>query len=276
MRIVVLGATGMLGTDVVAAAAREHEVVGLSEQETDILDVAALEHAVEAHRPQAVVNCAAYTDVDGAEANEDTAMAVNAVGALNVAEAAAEVGATVVYPSTDYVFDGSKREPYVESDPVSPRSAYGRSKLEGEVATATVPRHLIVRTAWLFGTHGRNFVEAMFGAADRGLLKVVDDQVGCPTYTRHLAAAILRMLEADTTGIVHAAGAGQCSWYEFAREIFERAGIEVELSPCTTAEYPRPAPRPAYSVLRSERPDAPRLPAWKRGLEAYLAERVTA
>jgi len=274
MRLLVLGAAGMLGSDVVAAA-REHEVIGVSRRETDVLDVAALEHAVRANRPQAVVNCAAYTDVDGAEADEDGAMAVNAVGALNVAEAAAEVGATVVYPSTDYVFDGSKREPYVESDRVCPRSAYGRSKLEGELATATVPRHLIVRTAWLFGTHGRNFVDTMLRAAERGALKVVDDQVGCPTYTRHLAGAILRMVE-STTGIVHVAGSGQCSWYEFARAIFRGTRLDVDLQPCTTADFPRPASRPAYSVLRSERPDVPALPPWQKGLDEYLAERVTA
>src|SRR5947209_2758904 len=275
MRLLVLGAAGMLGSDVVAAA-REHEVIGVSRRETDVLDVAALEHAVRATRPQAVVNCAAYTDVDGAEADEDGAMAVNAVGALNVATAAAEIGATVVYPSTDYVFDGAKREPYVESDRVSPRSAYGRSKLEGEVATATVQRHLIVRTAWLFGTHGRNFVDTMLAAAERGSLKVVDDQIGCPTYTRHLAAVILRLVEADTTGVVHATGAGECSWYEFARAIFARARLDVDVEPCTTAEFPRPAPRPAYSVLQSERPDVPVLPAWEQGLDEYLAERVAA
>jgi len=275
MRLLVLGAAGMLGSDVVLTPG-DHDVVGLSRRDADVLDVAALEHAVEAHHPDAVVNCAAYTDVDGAEADEDGAMAVNAVGALNVAEAAAEIGATVVYPSTDYVFDGGKREPYLESDPVSPRSAYGRSKLEGEVATATVPRHLIVRTAWLFGTHGRNFVETMLGAAERGSLKVVDDQVGCPTYTRHLAAAIVRMVGAETTGIVHTVGSGQCSWYEFARTIFARANTEVDLAPCTTAEFPRPAPRPAYSVLRSQRQDVPVLPPWQQGLDEYLAERVAA
>jgi dTDP-4-dehydrorhamnose reductase len=273
MRVVVVGAGGMLGRDVAAAAAG-HEVVGLSHREVDVRDGGAVDHALRAQRPDAVVNCAAYTDVDGAESNEDAAMAVNAVGALNVAEAAAAVGAAVVYPSTDYVFDGTKREPYVESDRVAARSAYGRSKLEGELATATVERHLVVRTAWLFGSGGRNFVETMLRAGERGAVKVVDDQVGCPTYTRHLAAAIVEMIESGLTGVVHAAGSGECSWYEFAVEIFRRAGADVDVSPCTTDEFPRPAPRPAYSVLRSERPPAPTLPHWREGLAAYLSERV--
>jgi len=273
MRLLVTGAGGMLGSDVVRAG---DQVTALSRAELDITDEGAVDHAVRAARPDAVVNCAAYTDVDGAEAETDAAMRVNAAGALNVAEAAASVDALVVYPSTDYVFDGSKRAPYVESDPVSPRSAYGRSKLEGELATATVDGHLIVRTAWLFGTGGRNFVEAMLAAASRGPVRVVCDQVGCPTYTRHLAAAILTLVEAKVTGIVHAAGAGECSWHDFARAIFERANVDAELSPCTTGEFPRPAPRPAYSVLRSERADVPALPRWERGLDEYLAERVVA
>jgi dTDP-4-dehydrorhamnose reductase len=275
MRLLVVGAAGMLGRDVVAAATG-HDVVGLSHRELDVRDEAAVNHALRAQRADAVVNCAAYTDVDGAESDEEAAMAVNAVGALNVAEAAAAVGAVVVYPSTDYVFDGSKREPYVESDPVAPRSAYGRSKLEGELSTAAVERHLVVRTAWLFGSGGRNFVETMLRAGERGAVRVVDDQVGCPTYTPHLAAAIVAMLESGLTGVVHAAGSGDCSWYEFAVEIFRRAGADVDVSPCTTDEFPRPAPRPAYSVLRSERAGAPTLPHWREGLGAYLAERVAA
>ncbi len=182
--------------------------------------------------------------------------------------------AVLVYPSTDYVFDGEKREPYVESDPVAPRTAYGRSKLAGEQATARAPRHVIARTSWLFGVAGKNFVETMLGLS--GELKVVDDQVGSPTYTGHLAEALVDLASGRLTGIVHVAASGQCSWHEFAVEIFRRAGKDADLRACTTEEFPRPAPRPAYSVLSSERPDAPRLPDWHEGLAAYFSERAVA
>jgi dTDP-4-dehydrorhamnose reductase len=260
----------MLGSDVMRVAG---DAVGFTRAELDIADRAAVERALAEVRPDAVINCAAYTNVDGAEADEDGAARVNGEGAENVAAAAAAVGAFVVQPSTDYVFDGTKREPYVESDPTGPRSAYGRSKLAGEHATAQVnPRHAIVRTSWLFGMDGKNFVETMLGLS--GDLKVVDDQVGCPTYTGHLAEALVELAGGRLTGVVHVAGSGTCSWHDFAAEIFRQAAKgDVELRPCTTEEYPRPAPRPAYSVLASERPDAPRLPDWREGLKAYLAER---
>jgi dTDP-4-dehydrorhamnose reductase len=176
--------------------------------------------------------------------------------------------------STDYVFDGTKREPYVESDPTGPLSSYGRSKLAGEQATAAAnPRHFVVRSSWLFGEHGKNFVATML-ASDRDELRVVDDQVGCPTYTAHLAEGILRLVRGDDYGIHHMAGGGQCSWFELARAVFERAGIDKRLEPCTSHEFPRPAPRPAWSVLRSERPDPIELPPWEAGLDAYLGVRV--
>ena len=257
----------MLGRDVLQAAP---DAVGLTREELDVTDAEAVRRAIAETRPDAIVNCAAYTDVDGAESDEETATRVNGSSAL--AEAAGD--AVLVYPSTDYVFDGRKRDPYVESDPVAPQGAYGRSKLAGEQATARAPRHVIARTSWLFGVAGKNFVETMLGLD--GELKVVDDQVGSPTYTAHLAEALVDLASGRLTGVVHVAGAGQCSWYEFAGEIFRRAGRDVELRPCTTEEYPRPAPRPAYSVLRSERPDAPQLPDWRDGLAAYLSERAVA
>ena len=267
------GAGGMLGRDVMRLA---DDAVGLTRAELDVTDAAAVERALLDARPDAVVNCAAYTGVDSAEAEEAAATRVNGDGAGNVAAAAAAVGALVVYPSTDYVFDGEKREPYLESDPVGPRTAYGRSKLAGEWTTAEAnERHAIVRTSWLFGAGGRNFVDTMLGL--EGDVKVVADQFGCPTYTGHLAGALLELAAARATGVVHVAGSGACSWYEFAAEIFDAAGRDdVNLRPCTTAEYPRPAPRPAYSVLASERPDAPRLPGWREGLRSYLAERAPA
>jgi dTDP-4-dehydrorhamnose reductase len=176
------------------------------------------------------------------------------------------------------VFDGTKTDPYVESDPVGPRSCYGRSKLEGEraVAQAARERHTVVRSAWLFGGAGPCFPQTILRlAGQRDQLSVVDDQVGCPTFTGHLAGALLELAERGDSapvGLLHVAGGGDCSWFEFAREIVSRAGAQCEVVPVTTAEFPRPAPRPAYSVLRSERgSDAPELPGWRQGLADYLA-----
>jgi dTDP-4-dehydrorhamnose reductase len=279
VKVLVTGAAGMLGRDVLAAAERAgHEPVGLARADLDVTDAAAVRRTFEAERPDVVVNCAAYTDVDGAEGDEAAATALNGDAAGHVAAAAGAVGASVVQPSTDYVFDGAKRTPYLESDPTAPRSAYGRSKLAGEEAViAANERHFVVRTSWLFGVAGRNFVDTMLGLGrDRDELKVVDDQVGCPTYTGHLAGALVRLAEGDAHGVHHIAGAGTCSWFEFATEIFRQAGLEVRTVPCTTDEFPRPAPRPEYSVLGSERPDAIRLPEWREGLAGYLAERAPA
>ncbi len=191
-----------------------------------------------------------------------------------VAQAAEAAGATVLYPSTDYVFDGSKLDGYLESDPVGPLSAYGRSKLEGERASAG---HLVVRTSWLFGVGGRNFVETMLGLAERrDELKVVDDQLGAPTFTAHLAGGLVELMEADARGVRHLTAAGSCSWREFAEAIFERSGASVRVEGCTTEEFGAPAPRPRRSVLASEHPDTPPLPHWTEGLDAYLAARVPA
>jgi dTDP-4-dehydrorhamnose reductase len=268
----------MLGRDVVTAGERAgHDVVALARADLDVTDSGAVARALDTERPQAVVNCAAYTDVDGAEADESTATLLNGAAAGHVAAAAAGAGASVVHPSTDYVFDGTKRTPYLESDPTRPQSAYGRSKLsgEGEVERGN-DRHFIVRTSWLFGVAGRNFVATML-AMSRDELKVVDDQVGLPTYTGHLAEALVELAASDAYGVHHVAGGGEpCSWFEFATEIFRQAEVDVRTVPCTTDEFPRPAPRPAYSVLGSERPDAIRLPDWREGLAAYLAERAPA
>jgi dTDP-4-dehydrorhamnose reductase len=270
----------MLGRDVLAAAERAgHEVVGLARADLDVTDPGAVSSALTAERPDVVVNCAAYTNVDGAEADEAAATLLNGDAAGFVADAAASVGAAIVQPSTDYVFDGSKRTPYVESDSVGPQGAYGRSKLAGERAVAGAnERHLVVRTSWLFGVAGKNFVDTMLAVArDRDELKVVHDQVGRPTYTGHLADALVQLAGGDAYGIHHVAGGGSpCSWYEFAVEIFRQAGVDVRVMACTTDEFPRPAPRPAYSVLGSERPDASELPDWRDGLASYLAQRAVA
>jgi dTDP-4-dehydrorhamnose reductase len=277
MKLLVVGAAGMLGQDLIGVAERAgHEVAGVDLPDIDITDPAGTERVVAGHAPDVVVNCAAFTDVDGAEEREETAKVVNGDGAGNVAEAARAAGARVVYISTDYVFDGDKRDPYVESDPTGPRTAYGRTKLAGEWLTASGnPDYVIARTAWLFGRRGKNFVETMLKLGpERGELKVVHDQVGCPTWTVHLAQALVELAASDVTGVVHTAGSGTCSWFEFAVEIFRRAGVDgVTVNPCTTEEFPRPAPRPAYSVLVSERDGAPVLPDWQLGLDGYLRER---
>jgi dTDP-4-dehydrorhamnose reductase len=271
----------MLGREVMAAAGRAgHEAVGLARADLDVTDREAVRRVVAAAEPDLVVNCAAYTNVDGAEADEEAATAVNGAAAGHVAAAAAAAGAPVVQPSTDYVFDGLKRSPYVESDPTAPTSAYGRSKLAGERAVAAAgERHFTVRTSWLFGVAGKNFVDTMLGlASDHSELKVVRDQVGRPTYAGHLAEALVQLATgSDAYGVYHAAGGGEpCSWFDFATEIFRQAELPVRTVPCTTDEFPRPAPRPAYSVLGSERPAPVNLPDWHDGLASYLAERTPA
>jgi dTDP-4-dehydrorhamnose reductase len=279
MRMLVTGAGGMLGRDV-ARVARErgYDVVALVRAELEVTDAEAVQGALREAGPQLVVNCAGWTDVDGAESDEEGATAVNGAGAGNVARAAGACGARVVHVSTDYVFDGDGRAPYVETDPVRPLSAYGRSKLAGERAVAgSGADHVIARTSWLFGTNGANFVETMLRlGAERDEVRVVNDQIGCPTYTGHLAGALLDLADGTRRGVHHVAGAGGCSWHGFAVEIFAQAGLEVAVIPATTAEMARPAPRPAYSVLGCAREDCVRLPEWRQGLAAYLAERGAA
>jgi dTDP-4-dehydrorhamnose reductase len=276
LKLLVTGAAGMLGRDVMLAAGNAgHDVVGFGRTELDVTDPAGLEKKLDLERPDVVINCAAWTDVDGAEESEQAAFAVNGTGSGNIAAAAAKVGASIVYISSDYVFDGSKGAPYVESDQVAPLSAYGRTKLAGEEATAAAnKRHFIVRSAWLFGIGGGNFVETMLRlAADHGEVLVVRDQVGSPTYTWHLAYGIVRLIEGIEFGIHHMAAAGQCSWYEFAREIFEQAKVECKVLSGTTEMLGRPAPRPPFSALTSQREHAIRLPSWQDGLAGYLAQR---
>jgi dTDP-4-dehydrorhamnose reductase len=279
VRLLVTGAHGMLGRRVVAHAERlGHEVTAAGAKELDVTDTGAVRAFMRRLEPEAVVNCAAWTDVDGAESAEEEAFAVNAAGAGHLAAAAAEVGARIVHVSTDYVFAGDAREPYVESDPPAPRSAYGRTKLEGERRVAAAnPRHAIARTAWLFGAGGRNFVDTMLAlGAERDEVSVVVDQIGCPTWTGHLAPALVELAEHDEPGIHHLAGAGRCSWNELAVEVFDRAGVACRVLPATSESVRRPAPRPAWSVLGTERRDPIVLPPWQEGLDGHLRERAPA
>jgi dTDP-4-dehydrorhamnose reductase len=275
MRILITGAGGMLGRDVLkAAAATGHEPRALARADLDITDADAVTRALAHARPDAVINCAAWTKVDAAEEHEPEATAANGAGAGSLAAAAAAAGAWTVHVSSDYVFDGAKREPYLESDPTRPLSAYGRSKLAGEeaVAEAAPGTHTIVRSSWLFGAGGPCFPKTMLRLADeRDELNVVDDQIGCPTFTGHLAAALVQLADTRTPGVLHIAAAQQCSWYEFAVATVEAGERHCDMHPIDTSRYPLPAPRPAFSVMRSER-GAPTLPDWSEGLREFMAE----
>ncbi|MHB8657393.1 MAG: dTDP-4-dehydrorhamnose reductase [Solirubrobacteraceae bacterium] len=280
MRILITGAAGMLGVDAAGAAqAAGHEVVSLARTELDVTDPAAVVAALGRVRPDVVINCAAYTNVDGAEGDPEAAYAVNGVGAGNVADGAQRHGAWTLHVSSDYVFNGRKREPYLESDLVDPLAVYGASKLAGEraVAAASPDRHTTVRSSWLFGAAGPCFPKTILRlAGERDQLTVVDDQVGCPTFTAHLARGLLELAEDPErpAGVVHMAGEGQCSWFAFAREIVRLSAAACEVLPGDSASLAGPAPRPAYSVLRTERgTKVPRLPSWTEGLQRFMNER---
>jgi dTDP-4-dehydrorhamnose reductase len=256
MRILIVGARGMLGTDLVSAFGNGNDVTGLDIEELDITDEAQCRAQIEALRPAVIVNAAAMTRVDDCESREEEAFRVNALGAGNLAAAASDAGAWLVHYSTDYVFDGRKRDPYLEEDPPSPLGVYGRSKLRGEELVRTrYAGHLIIRTSWLFGANGPNFIRTILGAAREGRqLRVVSDQRGSPTYTVDLALHSVRLVDAGGRGTYHVTNSGSCTWYELARFALDCAGMgDIDIEPVTTAEYPRPARRPANSVLANAR-----------------------
>jgi len=275
MRLLVTGSRGQLGRALEhLAQGFGHEFVGVDLPELDITDADAVRRAVEAASPDAIVNCAAYTAVDAAESDEARASAVNGGAVSTLADIADRRGIVLLQISTDYVFDGTAQTPIREDQETNLQSAYGRTKLAGEVAAKRAPRHLIVRTAWLYG-EGSNFVGAVRRQLDGGnrVLRVVADQAGCPTYAEDLASALLRLLGAGAEGVVHAVNSGSTTWYGFAREIVRLLGSDAEVVPISTAEMPRPAKRPAYSVLDTSRLatliGAP-LPPWQDGLERHL------
>ncbi|MGB9825275.1 MAG: dTDP-4-dehydrorhamnose reductase [Desulfofundulus sp.] len=278
-RVLVTGAAGMLGRAVVAEfRERGDEVLALSRQDLDITDLTAVRRALWQARPHVVVNCAAFTDVDGAEASREQAFLVNGLGPKNLALACRDVGASLVHISTDYIFDGRKGEPYEIYDTPNPLGNYGKSKLWGERTVAEVGgRYFIVRTSWLFGPGGRNFVETMLKIGrEKGAVKVVNDQRGCPTYTVDLARAMADLVESGRYGTYHVTNSGVTTWYEFALTIFKLAGLAVEVSPCSTEEFPRPARRPPYSVLDPfplKEAIGYLLPPWEDALKRYLKER---
>jgi dTDP-4-dehydrorhamnose reductase len=276
MKVMIIGATGLLGK----ALTREwtdDEVIGLASRDVDIRDAQRVREVVNASRPEWIVLAAAYTDVDGCESKFDLAFAVNRDGAVNVAVAAKTCGARLLFLSSDYVFDGKKTAPYETQDQRNPQSVYGRSKAEAELRLLeTSADCCIARTSWLFGNGGKCFPDTILKlAATRPALDVVDDQRGCPTYSVDLARAIIGLCRKDAQGIVHVTNAGDCSWFEFAREIVRMADLATEVRPVSSRQMVRPAPRPKYSVLSpaSLHGYGIRPPTWNDAVLRYLRER---
>lgn len=276
MRVLIFGATGMLGKALVRQW-RGDEVITLGSADADLRNPDQVEAAVERAKPDSIVLAAAYTDVDGCEINPTLALSVNTHGALNVAKAVSKFGATLLFISTDYVFDGSKTSPYETTDPRNPINAYGRSKAQAEEKIATVlPDCCIVRTSWLFGPGGKCFPDTILKLAEtRPEVKVVNDQRGSPTYTDDLASAIVRLCHAGARGIVHCTNYGDCTWFDFAVEIIRQAGKKTRLRPTTSNEFVRPAERPKYSVLSPASLTAHgiEMRPWQQTLPEYLATR---
>lgn len=280
-KILITGAAGMLGSDVLklfneGAAENHFQVIGTTRKDCDLADRESLNQLLARIRPDLVIHCAAYTDVDGCEGQQEKAFTANVGVARNLAEALEKLGARLFYISTDYVFSGEKTSPYTEEDPASPLSVYGRSKLEGEIAALKLgDKGTVIRTSWLFGHNGRNFVKAILAKArSEGKLRVVDDQRGSPTYTADLAEGILNLARLDASGIYHLTNSGDCTWFRFAREIVDQAGLDgVEITPITTEETGRLARRPKNSVLSCEKYNAlagKPMRNWREALKAYL------
>lgn len=279
LRVLILGARGLLGSDLLPLlTGRGHEVWGRDFGDFDIADAGRVEREIKALKPDAVINAAAYNDVDGCEGKRDWAFAVNAGGAGNVARGCSAVGAKMVYLSTDYVFDGSSGTPYKEQDFANPLNVYGSSKLQGErFIQEILENYLIIRTEWLYGRQGRSFVSTLLQLAEEGgELRVVDDQRGSPTFTKDLGWAIQLLLEVDVRGIVHVTNSGCCSWFEFARRIFEEKGYDrrgIRLLAISSEELGRPAKRPANSELDCSRfgvLTGQKMRGWEEALNDFL------
>ncbi|MCA1065832.1 dTDP-4-dehydrorhamnose reductase [Rossellomorea sp. AcN35-11] len=275
-KVLVTGAGGQLGSDLIKYLERSgYTVFGQNKVQMDITDQVIVQETIWRIQPDIIIHCAAYTKVDEAETNVDKAFLINALGTRHLVTAAEQWGAVFIYISTDYVFDGKSRIPYHEYSPVSPVNTYGQSKLAGEMIVKEIhSKYFIVRTSWLFGSKGPNFVRTMLKLADeKAFLSVVDDQRGSPTYTGDLSKAILQLIETKKFGTYHVTNSDSCTWYEFAKEIFKEAGLEVDLRPCETEQFPRPAARPSYSVMdhMALRINGfPPMPSWKDGLKRYM------
>ena len=254
MPLLVTGAKGMLGQDLCPILEDAgYEVIETDVDTLDITNAEQVNQVLKDKMPEVVIHCAAYTNVDKAEEDLKTAELINVTGTENIADACGKLGITMVYISTDYVFDGTKDSPYTPQDKPNPINNYGMTKYEGEEAVRSFcEKHYIARTSWLYGHHGKNFVETMLSLKDKEELKVVDDQIGCPTWTVELANGILKLLDSKPYGTYHVCGSGHTTWYGFAKEIFKLSGLEVNLKPCTTDEFPRAAKRPAFSIMENE------------------------
>jgi dTDP-4-dehydrorhamnose reductase len=276
LKILVTGARGMLGTDLCEILSLEHEITGVDVEDADICLASEMKELIRRASPQVVIHCAAYTDVDGSESRRGEVFRINAEGTRNVATACRETGSVLMYLSTDYVFDGKSQRPYSETDAPSPLNVYGASKLEGErFVQSLVSAHLIVRTSWLFGLHGRNFVDTIIRLGqDRQIIEVVNDQVGCPTFTRDLCLALSAMVRSSDYGIYHVCNAGSCSWFDFAGEILRLLGHSTaRVIPTDSTRLKRTAARPHFSVLDTslfQRTFGFVLRDWKVALAEYI------
>jgi dTDP-4-dehydrorhamnose reductase len=281
MRVILFGATGLLGKPLMRLWDQgSDQITGLGSKDADIRDAGQVRSVVSAARPDLIVLAAAYTNVDGCESNRELAFAVNSLGAAHVAQAARENGARLLFVSTDYVFNGAGTAPYPTDAPRDPQSVYGHSKAQAEeLILQILPDACIVRTSWLFGKDGKCFPDTILKlAASRPEISVVNDQRGCPTHARDLASAIIQLSRAGASGMIHATNRGDCTWYDFAREIVARAGLPAVVKPTTSAQYVLPAKRPKYSVLSAASLEKLGIimPSWGDALNQYLAERNSA
>ena len=278
MKVLVTGTKGQLGYDVVnELEKRGHTAVAVDIEEMDITDAVSGERVITEAEVEAVIHCAAYTAVDAAEDNVEICRRVNAEGTENIAKVCKKLDLKMIYISTDYVFDGEGERPWEPDDERHPLNVYGQTKYEGELAVEKyLEKYFIVRIAWVFGVNGKNFIKTMLKLSEtHEELNVVDDQVGSPTYTYDLAVLLVDMVESDKYGRYHATNEGLCTWYEFAKEIFRQAGVEVKVNPVTSDMFPAKAKRPKNSRMSKEKLDANgfhRLPTWQDALERYLSE----
>ena len=276
--VLVTGAEGQLGSDLVLLLVLSgYKVFGMGKSELDITNEEEVNKVVSFLKPEIIIHCAAYTQVDKAESDSDTVFLINGIGTRNIAIAAESNHSKLIYISTDYVFDGCSTTAYHEFSPVSPINIYGTSKLAGEMMVRDFhSKFFIVRTSWVFGVNGNNFVKTMLQLSkEREQLKVVHDQIGCPTYTVDLSKCIIQLMETNKYGIYHVSNSGSCSWFDFAKEIFKQTKIPIKLEPCTTDEFPRPAKRPKYSILdhmglRINHFEP--MPHWKSALTRFLLQ----
>lgn len=275
--LLVTGANGQLGQELIRMGDERVQLVGCGRDRLDITDLQQCRTIIAETKPDGIIHAAAYTAVDKAESEPDEAYRVNSNGTRNLALAAEEAGIKLCYVSTDYVFDGTGSVPYSEHDRTNPQTAYGKSKLAGEAAVQSLcGKYFIVRTSWVYGKYGNNFVKTMLKLAEeRELVTVVADQIGSPTYTYDLAKFLIQLMQTEKFGIYHASNTGSCSWYEFARAIFEESGITIRTEPCSTEQFPRPAPRPAYSVMDHaaiRRNGLEDLRPWREALRDFLTD----